>query len=55
LTDESEVCDEFGERLEVRCTIEELAALLVPERDAGRFECDGTEVRCNEKSKAGGR
>jgi len=53
--DESEVCDEFGERLEVPCTIEELVALLALERDVGRFECDGTEVRCKEKSKAGGR
>ena len=32
-----------------------MVALLVFERDTGRFERGDVEVRCDEKSKAGGR
>jgi hypothetical protein len=55
LTDDSEVCDEVGERLELLCKVDGLVALLVLERETGRFESGNVEVRCKEKSKAGGR
>jgi hypothetical protein len=55
LTDESEVCDEVGERLEVLCKVDGVVALFVLKRETGRFESGKVEVRCKEKSKAGGR
>jgi len=53
--EESEVCDEDGERLEVLCKVDGLAVCWVVVRETGRFDIGDVEERCKEKSKAGGR
>lgn len=55
MIEESDVCDEVGERLEVVGNVDVLEAPLVLERDTGRLAGGMVDERCEEKSKAGGR